>query len=362
MSPLARIMSCSQTIFKGFWKWHIENIALMSEALLRTKTVGIASLGREIICNTTPKHAIKRVDKFLRNSKLPLHEMVVGYIRWVIGPRKKIGISCDWTKIRDWPVLVASMVYKGRSIPLLWAVMDENQLYKSINHFEHAFFILLKESLPKHLDEVVLLMDRGFKRVKLLKQLENLGFKYVVRTGGNIKITHSMYHGPLQNLISKRGEYKDLKGAVLRQDKCFTARIVGQWEAGQKESWLLVTNLQNCTPRMIAIWYGKRFQIEETFRDQKSHRFGFALGNLKLYQAQRLERLLLIVVFAQFIATLVGINARILGLDRQFRANTGRQKTEHSDFFLGRYYTFRIQWQSMQLITYLYQSFQELGG
>lgn len=93
----------------------------------------------------------------------------------------------------------------------------------------------------------------------------------------------------------------------------------------------------------------KRFQIEEMFRDQKSHRFGWALGRLQMHQADRLECLLFIVAFAQFITLMMGALARHLQLDRQLRTNTRQHRFEHSDFFLGRYYVFRLTWHPRQL-------------
>ncbi len=94
--------------------------------------------------------------------------------------------------------------------------------------------------------------------------------------------------------------------------------------------------------REVIRWYGKRFQIEEMFRDQKSHRFGWALGGLQMHQADRLECLLFIIAFAQLITLMVGALARHQQLDRQLQANTCRYRFEYSDFFLGRYYVFLL--------------------
>ncbi|HNB02622.1 MAG TPA: hypothetical protein PLK61_12530, partial [Nitrosomonas sp.] len=134
--------------------------------------VGIASIRRELRTSTSPKHAIKRVDRFLSNTKVPLVKMLENYIAWVIGPRQSIAISCDWTKVREWPVLVASLVYQGRSIPLLWwAVLNPKKLNRSWNAFENGFFTLLSRLLPEKVKATVLL-DRGCKRVSLLRHLD----------------------------------------------------------------------------------------------------------------------------------------------------------------------------------------------
>ncbi|MFH0342625.1 MAG: hypothetical protein ACHBNF_10965 [Chromatiales bacterium] len=111
----------------------------------------------------------------------------------------------------------------------------------------------------------------------------------------------------------------------------------------------MTTNL-TLPARAISRLYGKRFQIEETFRDQKCSRLGFALSEITMHSAERLEKLLLIVVLAQLLALFVGAIARQRGLDRGFRANTGHQQTTHSDFTLGLYYLWRIHWTLRELI------------
>ena len=104
----------------------------------------------------------------------------------------------------------------------------------------------------------------------------------------------------------------------------------------------------------VAMAYGRRFRIEETFRDEKDTRFGLALGQLKMTKADRLERMLLVAALVHFIAMLVGGTARRLGLDRQYRANTVRTKPTHSDFTLGLYFLSRLRLNFAELLRDLF--------
>jgi hypothetical protein len=205
-------------------------------------------------------------------------------------------------------------------------------------------------------------MDRGFKRISLLEHIDDLGFSYVIRSGGNTWLMHDSYEGYLQNLIRQRGVIKDITQAQLRFKSPHQARVVALWDKEQAEPWILVTNMLAPSARQIAQWYGKRFQIEETFRDHKSQRFGLALGELKLFQAKRLERLLFIVVIAHWLAMMMGLLVRAQGLDIQFRANTGKKPTQHSDFTLGRYYILRLPWHFQSLLDTFYRQLLKLGG
>lgn len=252
------------------------------------------------------------------------------------------------------------MVYKGRSIPLFWAVMQPTLPNKNVNAFEYGFLTLLSQLLPKGA-KAILLFDRGFHRVELCRFLERLGFHYVIRSGGTTWTSHPRYEGYMGNCTRRKGKIIDLPRALLRKERPIISRVVDVWATNQKEAWILVTNLDDNAATVIR-WYGRRFQIEEMFRDQKSHRFGLGLGQLKMFDPDRLERLLLIVVFAHFLAMAVGAFARAQGKDRSFAANSGKNITQFSDFYLGKFYIWRLPWPPMRTISLFIQCSEKLRG
>ena len=322
-------------LFPQLWKRHKENLALLLLALSLELRVGIAVLGRAFAVKTAIKHAIKRVDRFFSNQHFDDEQARRQHLQNVIGPRQRVLICVDWTNVRQWPVLVAAMVWRGRAIPILWAVQDPAEIYKSRNWFENAFFALLRSSLPAGV-KVVLLLDRGFSRMNLAPYLQRLGFEYVTRICGKVHVRSAGFNGPVEKL-ARRGQLADLKDCQVRKSRWVRTRVVAYWGPGQKEPWFLVTNVR-VSPQLVLSYYHKRFRIEECFRDQKCWRFGLALGGLRMLKAQRLERMLLVVAIYYFLALVVGGRARRLGLDRYFRANTGKKITMHSDFTLGKYY------------------------
>ena len=76
-------------------------------------------------------------------------------------------------------------------------------------------------------------------------------------------------------------------------------------------------------------------QIEETIRDLKSHRCGFALRYAQTKRAERLETLLLVAALASFILWLLGLAASDRQWTRHFQANTERRRRVLSTVFLG---------------------------
>jgi hypothetical protein len=77
-------------------------------------------------------------------------------------------------------------------------------------------------------------------------------------------------------------------------------------------------------------------EIEETFRDLKSHRWGFALRYAQTKNPKRLEMLLLVAVLATFILWLLGLATKARQWERHFQANTERRRSVLSTVFLGR--------------------------
>jgi hypothetical protein len=354
------VQSCC-SIFKGFWKRHQLNVGLMVGAVMSAKRVGVACLGRELPGATAPKHSIKRVDRFLSNQRFDHFEAQKALLRQVVGPRERVLIAIDWTKIREWPVLVAAVVHKGRAIPVLWSVLDPRKAYKSMNAFENGFFTLLADFLPEGTKATVLL-DRGFKRVELMPHLRRLGLDFVIRTGGNVHVRHARYSGRMDGLLHQPGTACDFVGAILRPSRPVETRIVGVHQPQAKEPWLLATSLPDPAAH-IAKLYSRRFRIEESFRDEKDVRFGLHLRLQRVTRADRLERLLLIAAVAHYIAMLYGALARSRKLDRTFRANTVTTEPTHSDFTLGLYYVHRLK-QSLAYLRRLFlaDAIAEFGG
>jgi|TARA_B100000315_G_scaffold150895_1_gene139690 hypothetical protein len=77
-------------------------------------------------------------------------------------------------------------------------------------------------------------------------------------------------------------------------------------------------------------------QIEETFRDLKSHRWGYGLQYARSQSTERLENLLLITTLAMLATWLMGLAAKANDWMKHFQANTESRKPVLSIFFLGR--------------------------
>lgn len=81
--------------------------------------------------------------------------------------------------------------------------------------------------------------------------------------------------------------------------------------AREKEPWLLAASpsLDTLSAAEIVTLYARRIQIEQSFRDLKSHRYGYAFEDTLTRTPKRLEMLLLIHALASLAAWLAGLAA-----------------------------------------------------
>ena len=102
-----------------------------------------------------------------------------------------------------------------------------------------------------------------------------------------------------------------------------------------KEPWVLATSLDLPAEQIVKL-YAARMQIELTFRDLKSHRFGWGLEDARCRSTQRTAIQIMLVAIASLVTLLVGFAAEQDGLRRHFQANTIRNRRVLSLVALGR--------------------------
>ncbi len=93
--------------------------------------------------------------------------------------------------------------------------------------------------------------------------------------------------------------------------------------------------LLSCPLDGEAYAYAQRMEIEETFRDLKNHRWGFALRYARTTRPERLQILLLIGALATLMLWMMGLAAQTRHWARHFQANTVKHRNVLSTVFLG---------------------------
>ena len=96
----------------------------------------------------------------------------------------------------------------------------------------------------------------------------------------------------------------------------------------QREPWLLAASpkLDHLSAQAVVAVYAQRMQIEESFRDLKSERFGLGFSASRSTQKNRLGMLLLVACLASFVLRLIGEVGKTRQLEFKFQSNTQRSR------------------------------------
>jgi hypothetical protein len=299
--------------------------------VLHAATLGVHAIGRGLAAarNLDPKHAIKQVDRLLSNSGLELPVLLAAWVRFVVGVRENIVVALDWTEFDgdDQSVLALYLVSKqGRATPLLWKCVRKSALKGNRANHEFAVVEALHEALPINVS-VTLLADRGFGDIKFYKYLDGLGWNYVVRFREGIHVKHKEETKRACDWLHANGRARKLVGAQVTEKHCSVASVVLVHAKKMKDAWCLASSLEKATASQIVALYGRRFTIEETFRDTKDIRFGMGLSATHINKPARRERILFLGAVAHVLLTLLGEAGERGGLDRKLKANTSKKRT-----------------------------------
>jgi hypothetical protein len=346
--------------------------AKRSEAVVRTVSavvrggrLALTSLGRSRPGTAHVKHQIKAVDRLLGNRHLSgerdgiYRAMAKALLRGKVRPV----ISIDWSDIqtgRQWVMLKAAIPAGGRAVTLYERVFPISR-YNSPGA-NREFLASLRSVLPEAC-RPILVTDAAF-RGPWFREVESYGWDWISRVRANCKYyksdskrwcwTRSLYPEAttrprfVGRVALGRNRSHQVGLYLVRERKVRMGRPPNRrgprranhdaYRRSHREPWLLASSLAHGQygARRITKLYATRMQIEETFRDLKGHRWGFGLCYARCNQASRLQVLLLIAALATLLSWLVGLAARSRGLDRQLQANTERQRTVLSAFFVGR--------------------------
>ena len=311
---------------------------------------------------------LKRLDRLLSNPALHQERrLFYGLIcRW-LARGDRLVVLVDWSDLKrdgSWHLLRAAVPVGGRSITIHEAVYSEAE--KTKPKVEQAFLATLKTLLPAGVTPI-LVTDAGF-RTPWFRAVEALGWHWVGRVrhramvsrqGGSDDATWVAH----QALYAGAGTApRDLGTFVIVRNRPLLCRLVIQRKpargrkhrgcrgnviagkssrvnaAREREPWLLAASqsLRALNACQISTIYAKRMQIELSFRDMKSHRYGCAFEDSLTRKRQRIEILLLIHALAGFAAWLMGLAAVSLGVTvRLVPSGTAQHRPAYSLLRLG---------------------------
>lgn len=285
------------------------------QSLMQNGQCNVTAIGRGFDSKTSEKHGIKRADRLLKNEALQAEApLIYGEMTRLLRQGKQPLILVDWSNAdteKRHHILRASLALEGRPLTLHQVVVPMDEY--ACPHVHKAFLHRLKQVLPADFKPVII-TDAGFK-VPWFKQIRKLGWHYIARVRGNqtlqlpgqeAYITVAKVYKQARTTPQLLGEVKLTKAQQYRTQAVLVGTL---WKLRKsdkhkqyKEPWLLVSSLPDCFnyATKIAKCYGKRMQIEESFRNQKSQTYGLGSEAHRTYKRERLEVLLLLAALANW--------------------------------------------------------------
>lgn len=342
----------------------LESLTNYTIASMEAPRAAIHAIGAAYaeVAEIKPRHGVKQVDRFLSNEGINLDQLMPVWAKFVIGSRPEIIIALDWTDFDadDHSTLCAYVVTThGRATPLCWKTHTKSKLTDGERtKAEHAMIERLSLAISPDVS-ITLLADRGFGDQVLYQVLELLGWHYVIRFRGVIAVEHGGTTKSAAEWLPPSGRATKLARALVTGKKTEVGAVVVTKAARMKDIWCLVTNHAGQAAAAIVKLYGRRFTIEETFRDQKDLRFGMGLRETRIRSAARRDRLLMLLALAQALLTLLGAACERSGLDKFLKVNTVKHRT-HSLFRQGSYWYGRIATMREEWLVPLMKAFSEV--
>ena len=278
---------------------HVERIDALASATLGVMTgasLAVAMIGQALALarGLVTKHAVKQVDRLMSNTGIDVWE---SFLRWVphqVGARSDILVAMDWTDFDhdDQSTLVLSLVTNhGRAAPLIWLTVWKEEIATRRNDYEDCCLCRLAETVPAGC-RVTILADRGFGDQKLFAFLGKIGFGYVIRFRGNIKVADADGTSkPAAEWVGKGGRARKLRDARVTAKGQQVGAVVCVHAKGMKEPWCLAASDPQATAAALINHYARRWTIEPQFRDTKDLRFGMGLSSTRVGEPMQRDRL-----------------------------------------------------------------------
>ncbi len=325
---------------------HEKRVASLADATvgaLQGAQLAVGALGRAMAVakELDGKHAIKQVDRLFSNTGVDPWTLFGNWVPFVVGQRPEIVVALDWTDFdqdNQSTIALHLVTSHGRATPLLWKSVVKSELKDWRNEHEDALLERFREVVPTS-TKVTVLADRGFGDHKLYELLKDqLGFDFIIRFRGVIKVTDEKGETrAAEDWVPDTGRPRTIKNARVTKTQREVAAVVCVHAKGMAEPWHLATSREDLAGAAIVKLYGRRFTIEESFRELKNLRFGLGLTDTRISSPARRDRMLLVGAIAVSLLTLLGAAGESLGLDMKMKANTVKTRT-HSLLNQGLFY------------------------
>lgn len=169
-----------------------------------------------------------------------------------------------------------SLPYRGGSLPLAWAIWEQNVALAEGGYWDHVDAVLdqVVALLPPEV-EVVVLADRAYAVPAMIDRLSARGWHWILRltTTGSHRFRPDRDHETtlrevVERQLDQPGRRWRARGHLFKDAGWYPVQLIGLWGRRAQEPLVVITDL----PAQWSILdrYDQRFWIESGFRSDKS--------------------------------------------------------------------------------------------
>ena len=274
----------------------MRTMAWMIVGMMLSQSVHLSHIARKIPGVAQQTSIVKRLSRLLQNGALRVRKwyspVATALLHEVVASGQAVRLLVDGTKVGGGHrLLMVAVAYRRRSLPIAWTWVKGSRGH-SLATTQCALFAYVRTLLPAGA-RVVVVGDSEFGSVEVMRHFNQWGWGYVLRQKGRIHLSaqETGTWQRLDTLVQQPGQSLWLLDVAFTQRFAFPVHLLAYWQVGEKQPWLLTTNL--ATQQQTLSAYRRRMWIEAMFADFKQH--GFDLESTRLRHFARLSRLTLFV-------------------------------------------------------------------
>ena len=291
----------------------MRGMAWLQSGLLQSRSVHLTRIANKIPGRAKKPSRVRQLERLLANPHIRVRNwyepVAAGLLRSAAAAGEQLRLIIDGSKVgHGHQLLVVALGYRRRALPLAWTWVRSTRGH-STGYKQAALLAYVRRLVPATAT-VIVIGDSEYTPLQAI--LERWGWGYVLRQKGShlVQLTPTHPWQRADSFVAHPGERLWLTNITLTQQHAHRCHFLALWQPGEKEPWLLATNLP--TPTLTRLHYSRRMWIEGMFGDFKSN--GFDLEASRLQKILHLSRLTLAVALLYVTLLAFGSQTIKLGL------------------------------------------------
>lgn len=275
---------------------HLVTLAMLIAGIVVSRHAQLARISSETATPAKDKSTEMRFRRWVKNAHLDTEVLYLPFAQHLLAAlaHAPLLLVMDGSQVgRGCMVLMVSVVYKKRALPLAWLVYRGKKGHTTAQRHIEALE-KVRPLIPAQA-AVILLGDAEYDTSAMLQWLAaNTAWDYVLRTSPQIYVQDGATSQAIGDYPLEKGHLWVRPQVGFTQQASSTVNLIGWWGLRYAHPVYLITSI--AARYQACQYYRRRFRIETFFSDQKSR--GFHIHKSHLADPARLARLLLAACLA----------------------------------------------------------------